>query len=260
MNKIKGILFDKDGTLIDFHSIWVPVALDLVDQLLVKVAADKNDDLKRDLLKSIGVEEELISADGILASGTTRDITHAFEAILQKHGFVFRSSQSLYEWTTERLLASTRNHVENIQPAADLKSLLQGLTDRGVAIGIATADDYETTKICLEKLQVEQYFGFIGTSDRYEKKPNPFMLEAFCSQFQLMPEEVVMVGDTIVDILFAKNAAAGLAIGVLSGASKKEHLEPEADMILPSVRDLITVDGRLVWDTLTSESISVKNS
>ncbi|KKI89194.1 hypothetical protein WQ54_26860 [Bacillus sp. SA1-12] len=248
MNKIKGILFDKDGTLIDFHSIWVPVAFDLVDQLLVKVTADKNGYLKTDLLKSIGVAEEFISADGILASGTTRDINDAFEGILQKHGLVFRSSKPLYEWITERLLALTKLHAENIQPAADLKSLLLELTNRGFVLGVATADDYESTKICLKKLQVEQYFGFIGSSDRYEKKPNPLMAEEFCRQCQLKPEEVVIVGDTIVDLTFAKNAAAGLGIGVLTGASKREQLEPLASMILPSVGELITEDGRLVWD------------
>lgn len=256
---IKGILFDKDGTLIAFHSIWVPTALELVNQLVDKVEAVENDHLKNDLLKSIGVEVECVSADGILATGTTLDITHAFEGILQKHGIVFRSSQSLYEWTGERLLALTKRYIEHIQPAADLKLLLSELTDRGFALGVATADDYETTILCLKKLQVEKYFGFIGTSDRYEKKPNPSMLEAFCEQFQLKPEEVVVVGDTNVDLTFAKNAAAGLAIGVLSGASRIEHLEPLANITLQSVSELITADGMLVWNAFSFRSARVTN-
>lgn len=250
MQKIKGILFDKDGTLIDFHAIWVPTALELVHQLLDKVGADENDLVRNDLLKSIGVEEDCVCADGILASGTTRDISNAFESVLQKQALPFRFSQSLYEWIVERLLSITRLHVENIQPAADLKLLLKELTDRGYALGVATADDYETTKICLKKLQVEKYFGFIGTSDRYEKKPNPSMVEAFCSQYQLKSDEVVVVGDTIVDLMLAKNAAAGLAIGVLTGASQREQLEPLANITLQSVSELIREDGRLVWETM----------
>ena len=251
---IKGILFDKDGTLIDFHAIWIPTALELVDQLVDKVKAVENDQLKNDLLKSIGVEADCVSADGILASGTTLDITHAFEGILQKYGFASHSSQSLFDWIGERLIALTRRYIDHIQPAADLKQLLKELTDRGLVLGVATADDYETTILCLKKLQVEKYLGFIGTSDRYEKKPNPSMLEAFCKQFKLKPGEVVVVGDTTVDLTFAKNATAGLAIGVLSGASRREHLEPLANITLQSVSELITADGMLVWNAFPDKS------
>ena len=34
MEKVKAILFDKDGTLMDFHSIWIKVAEELVAEYI----------------------------------------------------------------------------------------------------------------------------------------------------------------------------------------------------------------------------------
>ena len=34
MEKVKAILFDKDGTLMDFHSIWIKVAEELVAECI----------------------------------------------------------------------------------------------------------------------------------------------------------------------------------------------------------------------------------
>ena len=34
MEKVRAILFDKDGTLMDFHSIWIKVAEELVAECI----------------------------------------------------------------------------------------------------------------------------------------------------------------------------------------------------------------------------------
>jgi phosphoglycolate phosphatase len=53
-----------------------------------------------------------------------------------------------------------------------------------------------------------------------------------------MPAEVAVVGDNTHDLEMARAAGAGWAIGVLSGNSDREHLEPHADVILAGVTNL----------------------
>lgn len=54
MEKVKAILFDKDGTLMDFHSIWIKVAEELVAECINLYQLPKS--MQQDLLKEIGVE------------------------------------------------------------------------------------------------------------------------------------------------------------------------------------------------------------
>lgn len=59
----------------------------------------------------------------------------------------------------------------------------------------------------------------------------------FKEKFALAEEDVFMVGDTLTDVRFARNSNIKV-VGVLSGASKKEDLEEEADYILDSMKDI----------------------
>jgi phosphoglycolate phosphatase len=61
---------------------------------------------------------------------------------------------------------------------------------------------------------------------------------AFARATGLAPSQIAMVGDNTHDMLTARNAGAGLAIGVLSGTGRHEDLAPLADVVLASVADL----------------------
>lgn len=59
----------------------------------------------------------------------------------------------------------------------------------------------------------------------------------FKEKFSLTEEDVLMVGDTLTDVTFARNSNIKV-VGVLSGASRKEDLEGKADYILESMKDI----------------------
>lgn len=59
----------------------------------------------------------------------------------------------------------------------------------------------------------------------------------FKEKFSLTEENVLMVGDTLTDVTFARNSNIKV-VGVLSGASRKEDLEGKADYILNSMKDI----------------------
>ncbi|GLX67164.1 HAD family hydrolase [Paenibacillus glycanilyticus] len=244
-HQLKGILFDKDGTLIQFHSFWVPIAEELTDRLLAELngGLPASSGLKEKLLQSIGLNANgKVDSKGYLAGGTTADIAGAYGEVLEASGYGIEHMQRLLPWITDEIYRLTQVHRDQLLPTTDLNSLLPLLKDKGLKLGIATADDLESTLFFLNKYGIAGYFDFIGTSDRYEKKPSPVMMNEFCKLTGLQPSEVAIAGDTLTDMGFAQQSNAGLAIGVLSGTSEREELAPYAGLILPSVGDLAYID------------------
>lgn len=72
-----------------------------------------------------------------------------------------------------------------------------------------------------------------------EPKPSAAPLEILCQQTNLTPQDVIVVGDTTGDTGMARNAQAGLCIGVLSGSGTAHQLmETGANIILPNIGDV----------------------
>ncbi|MEY9788734.1 phosphoglycolate phosphatase-like HAD superfamily hydrolase [Sinorhizobium fredii] len=68
-NGIAGILFDKDGTLLDYVKSWVPVNYELA-----RIAARGDESLARVLLQAGGMDPDSghVAPDSLLAAGNTR--------------------------------------------------------------------------------------------------------------------------------------------------------------------------------------------
>ena len=60
------------------------------------------------------------------------------------------------------------------------------------------------------------------------------MFERFRKKYDLQAQEIMVVGDTLNDMLFAHRCHAKAA-GVLSGLAAYEELEKEADIVLENV-------------------------
>ncbi|AWI56148.1 hypothetical protein AB395_0000468 [Sinorhizobium fredii CCBAU 45436] len=70
-NGIAGILFDKDGTLLDYVKSWVPVNYELA-----RIAARGDESLARVLLQAGGMDPDSghVAPDSLLAAGNTVEI------------------------------------------------------------------------------------------------------------------------------------------------------------------------------------------
>ncbi|WP_084309346.1 HAD family hydrolase [Alkalihalobacterium bogoriense] len=246
---IKGILFDKDGTLLDFHSVWLTLAEHLVEAIGTKTGFN-NHLLKEKLLRSVGVFGNVIESNGILAGGTTKEMAEAFCQYIDIHALGYPTFSSFHEWLSQEMVELTKQNIDSVQPTTNLQATLSQLIEKKIILGIATADDFATTTLCLDKLNIGQFFSFIGAADNVPKpKPDPVTLHHFCREFGLEPSEVIVVGDTLKDISLARNANAGLAVGVLSGVSSKDDLTPFADIVIPTISHLLNDNGEFIWNT-----------
>ncbi len=106
-------------------------------------------------------------------------------------------------------------------------------------MGVATNDRTGPSSEALSAIGLGDFFATVlGYDAVAHPKPAPDMVLAFAATTGLTPAEVVMVGDNPYDLVMARSAGAGAAIGVLSGNSAAADLAPFADAVLDSIRDL----------------------
>lgn len=234
---IKGILFDKDGTLIDFFSLWLAAAKEVAPVLLRENGIENSKEMEQLLLSTIGIKDGKVDPKGALAyksyGETAEDICKAF---FDKK--IFLSKEKIREQLEKLFNESVTNSNAKIQVFTDMPLLMEKLKDRKMVIGLATADTLVSANNCLDTIGIKEAFDYIGADDGIRKpKPDKEMFFEFAHKFFLLPEEIAVVGDTYNDMMFAK-VNGGIAIGVLSGVSEKEDFGYKADYIIDSIAQL----------------------
>src|SRR5882724_591470 len=134
----RGILFDKDGTLLDFEATWAPVFRALALEL-----AEGDEAAARALLLAGGLDpvSGRMLAGSVLGAGTTHDIVRAWYPALA--GESFRAM-------AERIDARFHAHgAESSVAVPDLIETLETLKRAGYAMGVATNDGTEAARIAL---------------------------------------------------------------------------------------------------------------
>lgn len=230
---IRGVLFDKDGTLLDFHATWMPAYWSAAQA----VSRDAGrPELARQLLSIGGYDHATgrCTPGEALASGANLDIARLWAEACGVDDVAALVARM------EAIFASEA--AANAVPVGDLGSLLTRLAGRGLHLGIATMDSEALAHACLSRLAIDGYLSFVcGYDSGFGVKPGPGMVKAFCRQFSLEPSEVLVVGDTLHDLHMGRAAGAGLVVGVLSGTGTAELLEPHCDHLLENVLALESV-------------------
>lgn len=203
---IRGVLFDKDDTLLDLATFWLAPIRRTVDFALRELGQTNNTSLRRALEKACGFDGDTLIAESPVVSGTNADVTGAMMAVLAAHG-IEAENNALFACLCETYLeyACLRDGIT--QPTGDLHRVLDTLRAHNIRTGVATSDSYASTIHALEKMGVAEKFDCVLTADRVaHPKPAPDMAELFCDRFALTPDEVAMVGDSANDMRFARQA------------------------------------------------------
>lgn len=133
----------------------------------------------------------------------------------------------------------TSSHPDGVFALTDLNTLIKRLKAHDCVLGIATHDREDITRKEFALMGIHQHFDFIaGIESGYGQKPDGDMLTAFSECVDISPQNICVVGDSMLDMEMAKNGKAGLIIGVLTGASAKRELSTLADVTLDTVADV----------------------
>lgn len=225
---IRAVLFDKDGTLFDFFSTWMPAY-----EALAHHTAGGDAEVMERLLALAGRDpiSGRVSPHSILAAGTFLQLAELWAAETRRGDIA--ALRDHYE-------SYCRAHgIANARPVTDLPSLFRRLRARGLALGLATMDSHAAAEATMASFGLAELLDFVAGYDTgHGIKPGPGMVEAFCRATGVPASSVAVVGDTPHDLAMARAAGAGLAIGVLTGASPRESLETQADCVIESIAEL----------------------
>ena len=235
---IKGLLFDKDGTIIDFFSIWPVVAREVIPKFIKQIEIyDEDGAIEREMLESMGLHDDKVNPRGAFAYKSYGEIAEDICSVLTDHD-VFIELYSIYVQIKDLFNNTMKNTTPVYKTFTDMPDLLRGLKNEGFFIGLTTADVQESAERCLNELHIIEFFDYIGADDGTRKpKPNGEMIDEFKAITGLKAEEIAVVGDTFNDMLFGKQNGCS-SIGVLSGVSAREDFDDQADVIIESVADI----------------------
>ncbi len=224
---IKAILFDKDGTLIDFEATFGPATA-----LVIRDLADGDTGIEEALADVSGFDRQTlaIAKDSLLIAGSLENIVQAWLPNLTDTELdeALKRVDQLYE-----------NHsLKTLAPFPYLHAVLDHLDEARIPYGIATNDSETAARAHMKALGIlDRFRAIIGFDSGYGEKPGPGMVSAFVERIGVAPEDVMMVGDSTHDLI-AGRAAGCMTVAVTTGLADTEALSPHADHVVPDISHL----------------------
>jgi phosphoglycolate phosphatase-like HAD superfamily hydrolase len=193
---LKLIIWDFDGTLADTRPL-------IEDGMRFTIKA---------LGKPIELMEEWLACVGLpVEEGLRR--TFGITDGLEMDGLLnlYRS----YDWNSNKHL---------VRPFPGMKELVDDLIAEGVKQAIATSKRFHALEVQLVDFGWSNTFHPVMTPDRVTyPKPHPESIETCLKCHDLLPEDALMIGDTLFDLYMA-NAAKVPCIGLTYGFATREQL------------------------------------
>ncbi|MEO1154811.1 MAG: HAD-IA family hydrolase, partial [Pseudomonadota bacterium] len=122
--------------------------------------------------------------------------------------------------------------------AVPLTPYLDGLLARGLRRGVVTNDAEAPARAHLAQVGVLTAFDIvIGCDSGHGAKPAPGPVLGALEALEARPEQALMVGDSLHDLM-AGRAAGVQTVGVLTGLAERADLAPLADVVVPDLGHL----------------------
>ena len=191
---IKAVVFDKDGTLLDFEATWN---------------------------ETIGVAfDQITDADARETSAAMFGYDLASRRVLPQSPFISESNEVTMSRIADVIdtasFERTINEVSRLNIVANpgVTVTLEALVANGVKLAIATNDSEALAREHVSTLGWTQFFTSItGYDSGHGAKPDPGMVLAAVQECEATRGSYLMVGDSVHDIL-AGNGAGAMTVAV----------------------------------------------
>lgn len=242
--EIEAILFDKDGTLMDFIYTWRKWGELLLARFSSELTKRRRPPLSSDLLHVWGIRydtEGQVSGydrNSPLSMGTMDDLL----TLLALEGY-----KAGLSWAEARVLATQcreaadetleRSRTARLLP--EVTPFLEQCRQAGLRLGIVTSDETAAAEKHLEWLGIRPYFSVCVGADRVSRgKPYPEMAELACRELGVEAAKAAVIGDTDGDMRMARTAGAAAAIALDEGHAGGREGFPSADAVIAGYREL----------------------
>ncbi len=287
IDKIKLVIFDKDGTIIDntlMFGEWTKKMIYKLSELFDNLLVESND--YPSIWKYLGYDHMLntFSFDSVIAKGTNDDIRNAIcDYIVNIRKIIpckdINERKSLIE-TIRNAWVEIEVTKDTIKECVNTRALFEFLKMKNIKIAICTSDDRKPTEKTLRLLNIatsvnkkKPYINnftsnmiqpvnrkmpflidkLVCGNDGISSKPSPEPILSICKSLNIPPSQTLMIGDTISDIHAGINAKCSKVVGVLSGGYVDSNLN-EADHVCKNIDGLIKIimedEVLFLYDTL----------
>lgn len=204
--KIKGIIFDIDGTLTSTNELIFASFNHITEKYLGKTFSP----------------DEIVSL-----FGPTED-----QILMDMCGENFEQAKKEYYDFYSR-----NHHMADLYPG--IKDLLYHLKEKNLLLSIYTGKGRKAAIITLKKMEIYDYFDLIITGDDVAKhKPSAEGINKFIEKFVLEKNHVLMVGDSPADVKAAKASGVKIASVLWDSYAKEKVLQLKSDFVFHSVEEL----------------------
>ena len=211
-NRIKAVIFDMDGTLIDSTSLW--------------------HEIDKEFFRKRGMEIPSDYAQKIVHLG----LTEAAKFTKSNYGIKESEQEIIDEWHQ----MSIDMYANDVQLKEGVLELLEFFRKKNIPMAIATANDDKLYMPCLKRLDILQYFAFVADVNSVkEGKQSAKIYENLASQMKTQKENTLVVEDMPTCVKTA-HSAGFITVAVFDNASKEfdEDKKTNSDLYINNFYEL----------------------
>lgn len=214
---VRAVVFDLDGTLVDFNLDYREVRAEVLGFLSRQGLPRSIFSLKESIFKTL----------------------KKAEIYMKNHS---RGEQDFQRMKETVLSIANRHEMEAARATSLLPGVLEALEalrKMGLKMALYTVNDEAPTDYVLKRFRLRRFFNAVVTRRSVpEVKPNPAHLDTALRVLRVKPEEAVVVGDSVYDV----RCARGLGVTVVSVttgiSSPRELAQAGATRLISSLTEL----------------------
>ena len=216
--KLKAVLFDLDGTLIEFKFRVIELKKELFDKL-----NDNNVIIEKRFQKE-SIQNICEEAQRIMKNNANKEcdrITSDMKEIIEKY------------------------EIEGLKQSAikkDVFYVFNWLKKKKIKLALVTNNGRRSAEYAVNRFELIEYFDVIITRDEVNKwKPHPEPIQKAINQLKIESNEGIFIGDSKMDIQSSKSAGVKVA-SIPTGIHSKQQLDEEdPDYLIYSLLEIITI-------------------
>ena len=217
LQDVAGIIFDKDGTLIDSHIYWGEIIRRRAAALASGLCGGPG--LESALVRTMGYDEALgrLLPEGPIALKSRDEVIKAVLVCLGRAGLVISGEEvgAVFSAVHSKFSGSMAGFIKALPGAGDL---LRSLKAKNIPCALVTSDSAAASGTILRQLGLSEFFPVVlGRESSPEPKESGKPGLAAAGLLGLPPERVVCVGDAPMDVLMAERAGLRAAVAVATG-------------------------------------------
>jgi len=136
----------------------------------------------------------------------------------------------------------TEKYAERVPLVEGARDVLRELKAAGIKVCVVSSNPRELILRVLRATGLSSYVDAVVGQDEVERgKPDPAPILLALARLSARPDEAVVVGDSVYDVLAAKRAGVA-AVGITrSDEVRKEMLRSGASAVVGSIREIISL-------------------